>query len=172
MFKREFISVDDWKESYIFVKYVLPFLVLLGVIIVALGNRESTFMFINAVLFLVFVKAYTKRVGTVKKGKSNEKYKRVIRNVLEVVLIIIGLVLLYDDVRYGVAMTQVQVQNEGYVTGKIKVGDKKGIDLYVEEEEQDKIYWHVFDGNKYLSKVEAKGLKDDLNKKEDELGIE
>lgn len=169
MFKREFIKKEDWKESYLFVRYILPFLVVLGTFNIAMGNRDSTFVFITAVIFLVFVITYTKRRGTFKKPKSKNKNKLIIRYTIEIILIVVGLSILYDDVRYNIGITQVQFQNEGYVTGQMKVGDKKGADMILEEKEGDIIYWHVFDGYKYLSKIEAKGTMKEWEEYEDDL---
>jgi|SRR5699024_725259 len=170
---RRRITKGEWKNAYVFTKFLLPFLVVLGIIGIALGNRDGLFGGVVFVLTALFAFRYTRRVKkkkkkkvvgedgkkkyvTVKPKKKSKKKKKIgkLRIAMEIIVVILGLVILEDMVRYNVAMVQVQMENEGYVTGDVRAGGFEG-GMYVEETEDGTRYKHVFDGWKYLSKVEV-----------------
>src|SRR5699024_9799228 len=172
--KRRKITRGEWKSAYVFTKFLLPFLVLMGIVGVVLGNRDGLYGGIVFVLSILLVFRYTRRVKKRKKkkvigedgkkkyvtvkGKSKKKKKKKIgkiRILMEIVVVLVGLVILQDMVMYNVAMAQVQIENDGYVTGEVRAGGFEG-GMYVVEMDKGKKYKHVFDGWKYLSKVEIK----------------
>ena len=164
-FKRRFIKKEEWKRKYIFTRFILPFLVLTGLISILMGNRDTFFIFIEVLMATILFITYTKSYGKNKKetqkrfNVGNIKIKKVTRVVTEVILILISIFVIYDTVRYTAAMAQVQFENDGYVTGNVRSGGYEG-NMYVEEKEGSKEYKHVFDGWKYLSKVEVKKDED------------
>jgi len=164
-FKRQFIKKEEWKRKYIFTRFILPFLVFIGLLGILMGNRDTFFIFIEVLMATILFITYTKPYGKDKNEKQkrdkegNNKIKKVTRVVMEIVLVLVSIFVIYDTARYTVAMTQVQFENEGYVTGNVRSGGYEG-NMYIEEKEGSKEYKHVFEGWKYLSKVEVKKDED------------
>lgn len=161
VFNRQFVNKGEWKEKYIFTKYILPFLFIMGLLGVILGNRDSFMLFIVSLMAALLFITYTKSKDNSKTNTQNSekieksKTSKIFRIAIESLLILISIFIIYDTVRYTISMAQVQFQNEGYVTGNVRSGGYEG-SIYVEEKEDNMEYRHIFDGWKYLSKVEVK----------------
>jgi len=156
---RTFITKEDFKQRMWVNTIILPILLCIGYLGVILGNRDAFQMTIFFILTFVLFLTYTKR--KTKKGKQNSKVKQKkkdkkgkFRVVVSVVILILYMFILYDTVKYTSAMAQVQFNNEGYVTGKVRSGGYEG-NLYVKESKDGKEYMHIFEGWKYLSKVKV-----------------
>ena len=155
VFRRDFVTKLEWKRFWPVRKYVFPLTVLMGYIVILLGNLDGFFIVIHSILGVILLLMYTKRKGTAiyKKGKS----KRSLRIVIEILMILLLSLQMYDTVRYGTAMAQIQYKNDGYVTVTgIQAGELGDARLYANEynKKDEKVYQHVFDGWKYLSKVD------------------
>src|SRR5699024_798896 len=139
-FKKRFIKMEELKRKYIFTRCILPFLVLIWLISILMGNRDTFFIFIeflmSTFLCITYTKSYVKKKKENKKrfNVENIKIKKVTRVVTEVILILISIFVIYDTVRYTAAMAQVQFENDGYVTGNVRSGGYEG-NMYVEEKE-------------------------------------
>lgn len=156
---REFITVEDWKSFFPVRKYLLPFVFLMGLVVIMLGNMDGFFIFYHAVLGIILMMLYTKQ-GTKKEKKAFKergKLFRWIRITVEVLIVLILSLQAFDTFRYGVAMAQIQFKNEGYVTVTgVQNGDIENARLHANEysKEDDKVYQHIFDGWVYKSRVD------------------
>lgn len=160
MFKREFITKQERQRIWLVARYMLPISFLIGLYTILMGNNDSFFILVHAIMGVILLLLYTKRKGTQRsKERLRDKYKwvKVVRIVAEVVLVLIIVFQIFDTVRYSVAMTQIQFKNEGYVTVTgIKMGTFGDTQVHANEysKKDGKIYQHTFDGWKYKSRVD------------------
>lgn len=159
-FKRRWITYEEWRSMGIFTSFILPFLFITSLLGVALGIRDFMFVNTTVVVTILFVFVYTRKKVGKKERKQVPKWLSLL---FEIVLILIGTFQLCDTVRYDYVVTQIQFQNEGYVTldevtrEERNTREGKSIEWRILEYDRENltIYQHMFDGSTYLSKVDA-----------------
>jgi len=155
-FKRRCITKLEWKGMYAFKSYILPFLFIGTLMGIILGNRDSLFILTGGLLSILLVFVYTKR--KVPRNKKKITIPKWVCISAEIIILIISMLHLYDLARYNYATAQVQFQNEGYtrlvVVGKENFGNSSW-KVLEHNQVNNKIYQHVFEGNKYLSRVDV-----------------
>src|SRR5699024_12366394 len=72
-FKRQFIKKEEWKRKYIFTRFILPFLVFIGLLGILMGNRDTFFIFIEVLMATILFITYTKTYSNDKNAKEKRK---------------------------------------------------------------------------------------------------
>lgn len=160
LFNRRLLTPEEWKNMFIFKSYILPFLFISIWIVVLLGNHDSFFVLTALTITVILLIVYTKR--KIPKDIDKLKIPKYLLITTEILSILISLFIMYDVARYGMIVSQVQFQNKGYTTlqyvGKESLANNawKVIEM---DKSQKKVYQHIFEGNKYLSKVEVENYE-------------
>lgn len=169
MITREFVTKEEWKEFTPVRKYLLPLVLLQGLVVIGMGNMDEVFILYHGILAVITAVLYTKKKGSMYVRKERIKAVKITRKGIEALMILILLLQSYDTLRYGVVMTQIQFKNTGYVTVTgITNGDFNSLGLYANEynKKEDKVYQHIFEGWTYKSKVDiTEKIKAEMNRK-------
>ncbi|MGY4876175.1 hypothetical protein [Bacillus licheniformis] len=164
---RKLIGKNDWGTMNLFKKIMLPLVVCTGAFNICIGLWEPVLTVLWLVWFFAFLVVYTKKGSQEQLKLKSKKPKWLVVSGL-VLLWVIGAAFLFDNIRYGVAVSQIQFENEGYnkIQSMFVSGDFSG--LVAVEVRDDNITLHKFDGWRYSS---AEGITEDVRENSGRIGV-